>query len=95
MPSLRLRLAVTDPDASVSPSVGYTVADPTSLWHVGGKWQAAVTLRRHPDFLAFDQQDHTAMVFEVRSALLDAAGSERAGDPWPRDVDVDRGRTRK
>ena len=76
MPSLRLRLAVTDPDASVSPSVGYSVADPTSLWSsTDGQWQAAVTLRRHPDFMAFDQRDHPAHVFAVQSALLDGLES--------------------
>eukprot|EP00966_Prymnesium_polylepis_P221967 5135446-Prymnesium_polylepis.1 len=71
MPSLRLRIAVSDPDGSVSPKSGYTVADPASLWEAdGGVWHAAVTLRRHPDFLTFDQRDHTARVIEVRSALL-------------------------
>lgn len=74
MPSLRLHVAVSDPNGSVSPLGGYTVADPTSLWLSRGKWYATLTLRRHPDFLTFDQRDHAARVFEVRSGLLDGLG---------------------
>ncbi|KAK3243153.1 hypothetical protein CYMTET_47186 [Cymbomonas tetramitiformis] len=68
--TLHLDISILPPHLPISPSRGFPVFDPTSLFVVNDRFYTAATVRRHPDFTSFEQRHSETVVFEISAQLL-------------------------
>ncbi|KAK3285977.1 hypothetical protein CYMTET_6438 [Cymbomonas tetramitiformis] len=70
MATLRLDISILKPHRPISPSPGFSVFDPTSIFYVNGHFYVAATVRSHPDFQTFQQRHMETLVYKLQSELL-------------------------
>ena len=64
-----IQISLLLPDMPVSPTPGFPIFDPTSIFLASGRLFVVATMRRHPDFSSTIQDHVETRVFEVKSGL--------------------------